>query len=618
MPGVLIGLENKADFDDADLVFSIVTVLAETLSPKQAQEALIYALARLELHIEQSDADGNWGAWLTPPTKCTDAYATFIWSSLSNPTSKIRWRAVHVVYRLVQLQCSAVIDFIVELFTRDEIGAFHSHDTPFYKHHAQLYFLIGVLRGANEEISSLLKHRLFFLSQAINSGHALVEDFASKISFKLLEGSPDIYNTAEIDRLNSGMKSQFNKITLKKGDEYVRADIATADNGLPDLHFFMDFKEYWLRPLARVFNVSPNELEQAAVSILINEWGVVPDDKYIRDPRNYQHRETHTRHSSIPATQPYDFYLGYHVIFTLASRLFKKIPIVKDDSDSEDDRWLDWLSRYLLSMDNGYFLSDIRDPSPLIRRSWIAEKVSDSWRWEIKASDFLEGLFFIDNGCTFICVTGSWSDNNGAGNEESISISSALVSSSNSGSLLNALVTCDNSDDYKLPAYNEEQFELDDTEFSLKGWLSEPDDCKRLDETDPYAGELRFPTRKVSEEYKKILGLEFCLHSRAYTDTENTLHGFSESWADSCANDRYSEQLVRQGNRLYMSLDILKKLCMKDDSSLIFEVSISRQSSTTDKDMPDDVKYPRPYCNLYILSKDGVIRDYKSRNYQLR
>lgn len=84
------------------------------------------------------------------------------------------------------------------------------------------------------------------------------------------------------------------------------------------------------------------------------------------------------------------------------------------------------------------------------------------------------------------------------------------------------------------------------------------------------------------------------------------------------SNDRYSENIIRDGHRLYLSLDILKHLCVKTKLSLIFEVSIDRQSSTHDTDIPDDVKYPGPYCNLYTLSKDGVIRDYQSRSYQLR
>lgn len=616
--GVIRALEDKSDFDDAEFVFSIVSVLSEKLSPAEAQEALSYALERLELHIDNSDADGDWDVRLTPPDNCADAYAAFVWSVLANPTSKTRWEAVHIVCRLVQLECSEVINSMITLFAQDEIGVFSSNEYPFYKYHAQLYFLIAVLRGAQANTSALLNHSSFFLGQALNSGHALIEHFSSRVALKLIEVEPEIYTNDEINKLKAIGLSPFYKSTINRDNNFIEAKIANINKDLPELSFFIDFQEYWLKPLARVFNVSVKELKLSAIDIVINEWGITTDERFIRDPRYYGDKETHSRHTSIPPTQPYDFYLGYHVIFTIASRLLKKLPVVKKKNDWEDDRWQDWLSSYLLSMDNGYFLADLRDPAPLVRRSWLTEEISDSWRWELQYNDFLEGLLFIKDGITFICVTGSWSDNDGRGNNENYSISSALTSSSNSESLLKALVTCNNSYDYKLPSYNEEQFELNDSEFKMKGWLNEPDEYKRLDETDPYAGELKFPLRKISEEYKELLELKYCLHRRSYQDAENNLHGFSETWTDTRNNDHYSESSIREGNRLFISLNALKQLCVKTGLSLIFEVSINRECSTYDRETPDDVKYPGPYCNLYTLSKDGVIEDYQSRSYQLR
>lgn len=618
VPGIIRALENKTDFDNAEFVFSIVSVLSEKLCPTEAQEALSYALERLELHISKSDADGDWDIWLIPPDNCVDAYAAFIWSILANPTSKIRWEAVHIVYRLVQLECDEVINSMIRLFAKDEIGAFCSNEYPFYKYHAQLYFLIAVLRGAQSNVSALLCHSSFFLEQALNSDHALLEYFSSQIAYKLLDNESGIYDSDEFISLNTAKVSPFDKTITNRDNDIVTADIAPISKDLPEMSFFLDFQEYWLKRLANVFNVSIKELKQTAISIVINEWGVTLDEKFIKDPRSYGRKETYASHASTPTTQPYDFYLGYHAIFTMASRLLKKIPVAKSKNDWEDNRWLDWLSGYLLSMNNGYFLADLRDPAPFVRRSWLTEKVSDSFKWEIQKNDFLEGLLFNKDSRTFICVAGSWSDNDTRGNNESYSISSALTSTNNSASLLKALVSCDNPDDYKLPNYNEDDFEFDDTEFKMKGWLNESDEYKCLDEIDPYAGELKFPLRKVSDEYKEILEVDFFIQSLCYKDKENNTQGFSEMWTETRSNDYDRERLIREGNRLYMSLDILKKLCIKTDLSLIFKVSINRRSSTNDKEVPDSVKYPRSFCNLYTLSEDGVIKDYQSRNYQLR
>lgn len=622
LPGVIKALENKSDFDDAEFIFSVITVLSQQLTPSEAKEALAYALDRVELHVDENNADGKWSEWLIPTENNTKAYASCIWSILANPTSKIRWEAVHIVYRLVELNCDEAIDSMIAMFHRDDIGAFGSKKFPFYKLHAQLYFMIAINRGVQSNSLPLLKHSNFFLEQALNADHILLEHYSVKVARKLLQEKHDLYTADEIEKLKTVGISKFNKNISKETNEIETADIANFDKELPELSFFLDFQEYWLKPLASVFNVSVKELRKKAITIVVNEWGVEFDEIHIKDCRNdiwrNSHRETYASHSSTPSTQPYEFYLGYHAIFTMASRLFKKLPVSEGRYEWEDDLWADWLSTYLLSMDNGYFLADLRDPPPLVRREWLTKETTDSWRWGIEYNDFLEGLLLSKDGRTFICITGSWSDNDGSGNNETYRVSSSLVSVNNSSSLLNALVSCKNPHDYKLPSYNEEQFELDDSAFIMKGWLHEPDDYKRLDETDPYAGELNFPLRKVSEEYKELLELQYCFHKRSYLDKENNLQGFSETWTDTRDNDRYSESLIREGNRLFMSLDTLKQLCTKTDLSLIFEVSINRKSSTYDRGISDDVKYPGPYCNLYTLSKDGVIKDYQSRSYQLR
>lgn len=616
LPGVIKALENKSDFDDAEFIFSVITVLSQQLTPSEAKESLAYALERVELHVDENDADGDWSKGLIPTENNTEAYASFIWSVLANPTSKIRWEAVHIVYRLVELNCNEVIDSMIAMFHRDDIGAFGSTSFPFYKYHAQLYFMIALYRGVQSNVLPLLKHSAFFKDQALNADHILLEHYSVKVARKLLQEKSDIYVADEKERLQSVGVSTFNKNKSQETNKFETANIAPVDKELPELSFFLDFQEYWLKPLANVFNVSVEELKQTAISIVINEWGVAPDEQFIRDPRNHGHKETHSRHSDIPPTQPYDFYLGYHVIFTMASRLFKKLPVVEGKYDWEDDLWADWLSSYLLSMDNGYFLADLRDPAPLVRRKWLNEKATDTWKWELEYNDFLEGLLLSKDGRTFICVTGSWSDNNGSGNNETYRISSALVSVNNSTSLLKALVTCKDSNDYKLPYYNEEQFELDDSSFKMKGWLVESSEYKKHDEIDPYAGELKFPMTKVSQEYKELLKLDYCFLTRSYIDNESYSQGFTEMWTDT--HTPYNEDTIRDGNRLYMSLDALKQLCVKTDSSLIFKVSISRRSTTTDKELPDIVKYPKSYCSLYTLSKDGVVRDYQSRSYQLR
>ena len=78
--------------------------------------------------------------------------------------------------------------------------------------------------------------------------------------------------------------------------------------------------------------------------------------------------------------------------------------------------------------------------------------------------------------------------------EQSVSISSGLVGRSRSAALVRALQTASDPHDYRIPdADAEDQFQLDHGEYRLKGWILERSDPRRLDEYDPWAGEISYP-----------------------------------------------------------------------------------------------------------------------------
>ncbi len=72
-------------------------------------------------------------------------------------------------------------------------------------------------------------------------------------------------------------------------------------------------------------------------------------------------------------------------------------------------------------------------------------------------------------------------------------ISSALVSPASSEALLNALSTCKDPGNYKLPQYQEPGMEFDAGEFQLQGWIDRPDEFKGNDTFDPHSGDIDYP-----------------------------------------------------------------------------------------------------------------------------
>jgi hypothetical protein len=270
-----------------------------------------------------------------------------------------------------------------------------------------------------------------------------------------------------------------------------------------------------------------------------------------------------------------------------------------------------------LTRSDRLWLADRRDPPPLKRRAWLQEKITENWRQEIRSDDFLDGLLIEHNGKTWLNVRGSWSDGNGEP-QESFHVTSALVSSETSESLLNALSTCVDPYDFKLPAYQEEEMEFNEFPFELQGWIWRGSQYNRLDATDPYAGQIDYPPYRIGNSIIERLRLSVDLERRKWfmpgTAKESLV---CELWSSS--EREHSEEPRRHGIRMSASLEFLKILCSTLDRDLIVEVQIQRRfcRSSYYTRSNDDGEYSTPNSKIYILSADGKLRD-TGTCYQLR
>jgi hypothetical protein len=300
----------------------------------------------------------------------------------------------------------------------------------------------------------------------------------------------------------------------------------------------------------------------------------------------------------------------------VAAKLLQAMPVIHRDDWTENE-WWEWLERHLLSRLDNRWLADRRDPAPLARRAWLQNDKSDTWRWEIVGDDFLEGLLFERDSETWLNVSGSWNDND-SNCIEQFYIASAFVHPETSSALLNALTTCSNPRDYKIPDSQEEQMEFDKPPFQLEGWIYSKSQDKRLDEYDPFAGELSFPPYQPGESIVEQFGLfTDCEQRNWYSPNVEKSVMVSELWGNESPDGRDSP--VRQGNRISASLDFLANVCSRLERDLIIEVQIERRYAYNSyrAKTDDEVQYPPPYSKVYLLSADGKLRD-AEKSSQLR
>ncbi|RZJ36562.1 MAG: ATP-binding protein [Flavobacterium sp.] len=608
--GMFAGLASGNEFANSEMLFGFVTVACNYLNKEELAELIEFGLSRFEMHINDDFGDGPF----TPDNEVGSddvnrSLAAFLFSSLASPKSSTRWKTAHCVRKLIKYGCSEIIDEIFYWLRRNEPGRFGIKQYPFYYLHARLYLFIALSRAALQDARLLVKHSAVILDFALRARHVVIQKFASDTALQLSKISDDIYSADELELIKNTTKSKFG-ITKVDHDYQIDSYLhqTTTVERETEFYFGWDFDQYWYKPLGNVFGVPGTQVEDLAAIVIKDLFGVV-ESGYYKDPRadlyenSSDRSSTHHDHGSYPRTDNYDFYIAYHAMMIVAADLLENMPTVIR-RDYQEDNWEDWLSGHLLTRKDGKWLADFRDPVPLDRPRWLDKPHISDAILNIDESEFLETIVVREGGETWLNVNGFWHESNGSVKARYY-LTSAFVASAMSESLLNALSTCTDFHDFKLPNYRERDMEINSNPFVLRGWIKERDVSKRLDEFDPLAGEIQYPPYSIGKKIKNEIGL---------TVSENGKQWFINGLtAPILINQLYAsenrsrdEEPEQMGNLIKAKLSFLQDLCVKLQSDLIFEVQITRNN--IQRYRMDDKKYRETVNKIFILSSDGRIR----------
>lgn len=609
--GVFHSLAAGNEFANAEMLFGFVDLSSQYLNNNEALELLHYALSRFELHVEDDFADGPYmpdNELMTPTIE--QAIAGFVFSCLGSPKSIIRWKAAHCVRRLVNYSCQPHVDALFYWLKRDAIGMFGAKKFPFYNLHARQYLLIAFSRSSHENPSIFKPYASILFDFALNQRHVIIQKYARDIAMNVLAYSPEIYPAEEIASLKNVLTSPYR---AEKVDYTYRVDSYLHQSEVVErknkFYFGWDFHQYWFAPLGRVFGVSPEQIEDLASIVAERLWGPV-EGGYYKDPRvglwdnSTDRYSTHHDHGSYPRTDNLDFYRAYNAMMIVAADLLANMPTVAW-RDDDDDPWPDWMAEHLMTRDDGTWLSDFRDPVPLETSRWMEQERYDKKVLDISDIEFFESVVMHRNGEAWLNVYGSWQENNGT-ISGTCHITSAFVSRETSESLLNALSTCVDYHDFKIPAYKERNMEIKSGEFRLTGWIEEPYSSKGIDQFDPMAGAIEYPSHRVGKKIEKIAGLVQSADEKKWSET-----GFTEPVlvCELYASENRSrdDEPAQTGNVVRVRLSFLKKLCKALQCDLIVEIQLRRNYIHRHSNDKDERR--TAVNKIFILSADGTIRD---------
>lgn len=612
--GIFQGLATGYEFSDAETYFGFVKLAAPILQMQDAAELADFAIGRFEMHMQEDFGDGPFDVWLAIPEGIDRQLAGFLWSTLGSPNSQERWRAAHAVRAICNLGSDKIVDELVRCISRNTVGAYGSSRFPFYDLHARLYLLIAFSRASKENPQIFVNHKDVFVHYAKAEPHILIQKISGDIVKNLAVAFPELYEGAVMEDVQYAAQSRFPLLLLEDREKlqswwHENTDIDTEY----DFHFPYDFDRYWFEPLGSCFGISGRQVQDIAAEVIREDWKIEPVNRLDFDLReeilwdsDYKQQQTWHDHSDYPKIDNFEFYLSYHSLMTASSKLLGKMPLVRDEY-SQESEWEEWISDHLPTCRDGKWLSDFRDPVPVIRPKWLEEEMNEDWLGQIPEKLYYQSLFAeIEDNRQYFNVRGNWQEKNSIRSER-ITVNSALVSKETSMALMSALQSCDDIYSYKLPDYKERRGEIHSDPFQLKGWITYETVSAALDEYDPYANNISYPAFSVGEELAVTMNLSQIERQKQWLLPGSQLADVMYSgWSSFRPNE--NENPPQSGTILKASQLLLQKLCSISGCDIIFEVQIKRESARKYGNKDENKLYLKPKAQLFIFTSDGEIK----------
>jgi hypothetical protein len=595
---------------DTQRLFTLIGLLAPNLSHDESLEVLTFGLGLFERTLKDEDGDGPWSERLKPPAEIEDAVAGYIWASLASPRTRLRWEAAHVVRGICELGQDIVLGHLVELFRGKSYEAFADAELFFYKFHACQWLLIALARAAKDNPDVLLTHAEFLLKEALDgSPHVLLRAFAARAALALLESDLLEGGSDLRQRLVDVNASTFPFTESKRyGKALEKNPYSEEVMKQVQFGFWPDVGRYWLAPLGECFAKSQGEIEYLVWDVIVNHWKYLGGASWDSDERLrrkiIRDQETHHSHGSYPQVDDVRFYFSYHAMMIVAGKLLSEAPVIFDP-EYPTDQFTDWLTRHDITREDGYWVADRRDPPPLEWPDWKDDRETEHWRWSIWRNDFERVLMTQDGR---INVWGDWAYISGY-REETVCISSALVSPDRSEALLRALQSATDPSEYGIPAAGDE-LEIDQDGFHLKGWVFRPDSHIGIDKRDPWAGGIVYPTGEPARFVVELMNLMPDREHRTWSFHHDDRE-YEALWAQTWGNGTDEEQgtETESGYRLQISFNVLRVFLKEVKMDMIVEVELDRGSSSNryHKKQEGFIEHIPKSARLFLFKAGGDI-----------
>ena len=610
---LLDGLERNAESLPLTKLYSVIRLLVDYCSDEQIADVTTRYIHRLSTRLKI-------------PTKAIysersaeSALACQLYSFLGDVDTRVRWRAAHSIRASARMGDFNTIVALAALYDRKSMPGYREDNVPFYWLSARLWLIVTFDRIASEEPEAIASVARWLLGIATDREfpHVLIRHFAKSCLIKLISGGFLDFDEHEITALHSINTSDL--VTEKSKRRVSRGGFHEGGKERRFRFDSLDTLSYVYPGAIRCFSDVDQEMFlDEAEAWIIDRWQSGSDlSAWENEPRKYKFERANYNlyshsHGSMPTMERHSYYLEWHAMWCSIGSLMVEKSLAEADDDDDYGTLNSFLRQEGLTQPP-HWSSDLRCPTPLENRFHKPPSVEvENWIAEIKADDFELELGLSSNASNL--TVGSYYNIRTSKHCSTVRISSSLVNIDTGLSLIRALQTSDDSHDYRLPPANNE-FEIDDGPYLLRGWISEHSGDSRLDEKDTFNHGVRMIESIPSEEVVKVLGLR---QSSSYPVSWIDASGADrvlvyEAWGDIEDDSRqkeyiYDENVISNGQRLNISSHYLKKYLNEVDLDLILEVEITRRASKDGiTEYNEDSKKEARYARLYLLKRTGEI-----------
>jgi len=551
---------------------AFATFVCTEANEGQGQLALKRLISSEAARLADNVVDGTWVEGRYPEANFREIAAGLIWRVLGSPYAMDRWHAAHCIRSFAKFGRWQVIDRLVGKIGDVDAGPFQAGELPFFYMHARLWLLIALARGAQEYPAEISCYKKELLSFALEDSepHVLMRHFAACTLLTCINAGHLELPAKQITVLNSIDQSPHPRLKekIRKNGGFYSGRPDSVPEPPFGFHLDYDFHKLDVDHLAEVFGqpcwkvadlmsgivhaIDPNVTSMYASS--------GRESRFSRDSYGLTNRyHTHGQH------------LGWHALFLAAGRLLKAYPVT-DDWWYEEDPWGEWFSRYGLTRNDGLWLSDGTDRTPLDTVEFLFERKKKHMAITGDSDTILKLAGIRSRVGKEVIVQGLWF----SADNVKIHISSALVPSSKAPMLARKL-TREKPMLVWVPCFEEAEDPSEYLRSDVKEympWIVCPSGETRLDEHDPYGVSCANFRPRLAREFAT-----FCSLSkddplgRVWKDKRGRSVVRAQAWV---RENNYREEGPHTGNRLFCASLALRKILAEFDKDLLILIKLER------------------------------------------